>query len=106
MGQGTVIAMLLTLMGFKEYMDRNGKFITEAEADARVEEMKRVRAELIMRMEMDKKHAQEVQHEFEEAHDADVKEGHVHDMPKKKKSVPKVAASSPATTVVASSPAN
>merc|ERR1712150_38278 len=31
-GQFAVISMLLGLMGFKDYMDRNGKFITEAEA--------------------------------------------------------------------------
>jgi phosphoribosylformylglycinamidine (FGAM) synthase PurS component len=94
MGQGTVIAMLLGLMGFKEYMDRNGKFITEAEANARVDEMKRVRAELIYRMELDKKHQQEVAHEIEEAHEQDVKEGQVHDeAPKKKAASPEVVAS-------------
>jgi len=96
MGQGTVIAMLLGLMGFKEYMDRNGKFITEEEADARVDEMKRVRAQLIYRMELDKQYQQELAHEIEAAHDQDVKEGHVHDTPKNKQaSSPELAASSP-----------
>jgi hypothetical protein len=95
MGQGTVIAMLLGLMGFKEYMDSHGKFITEKEADARVEEMKRVRAELIYRMELDKQHQQELAHEMEVAHDQDVKEGRVHDEPKKKQASPELAASSP-----------
>jgi hypothetical protein len=99
MGQGAVIGMLLGLMGFKEYMDRNGKFITETEANARVDEMKRVRAELIYRMELDKQHMHEVEHQIEKAHEQDVKEGHVHDAPKKKAedaaSSPVVAATSP-----------
>lgn len=105
LGQGTVIAMLLTLMGVKQWMDNNGKYITEYEANSRVEEMKRVRAELIHRMELDKKHQQEVAHEIEVAHEQDVKEGHVHEAPKKhaKTPTPEVAASSPAV-VAATSP--
>ena len=78
MGQASVIAMLLTLMGFKEYMDRNGKFITEAEADARVDEMKRVREQLIRRMRAEKEIHEGIQHEIEVAHEEDVKEGNVH----------------------------
>jgi phosphoribosylformylglycinamidine (FGAM) synthase PurS component len=103
MGQGAVIGMLLTLMGFKEYMDRNGKFITETEANARVEEMKQVRAELIYRMELDKQHKHELEHEIEEAHEQDVKEGQAHDATKKKPKTPEIAASSPAV-VTATSP--
>jgi len=38
-GQFTVIALLLTFMGFKTYMDMYGKFITEAEMDLRVKDM-------------------------------------------------------------------
>ena len=38
-GQFAVISMLLSLMGFKEYMDRNGKYITEADVQSRVAEM-------------------------------------------------------------------
>lgn len=54
-GQFSVIIMLLSLMGFKSYMDNSGKFITQAEADNRVEEMKRMREELLRRIEFDKK---------------------------------------------------
>jgi hypothetical protein len=54
-GQFSVIIMLLSLMGFKSYMDNSGKFITQAEADNRVEEMKRMREELLKRIEFDKK---------------------------------------------------
>lgn len=54
-GQFAVITMLLSLMGFKTYMDSHGKYITQYEADARVEDMKRMRVDLLNRIEMDKK---------------------------------------------------
>lgn len=54
-GQFTVITMLLALMGFKTYMDSMGKFITQKEADIRVEEMKRMREDLLKRIAFDKK---------------------------------------------------
>ena len=38
-------------MGFKDYMDRHGKFITQQEANQRVEEMKLIRLELTRRLE-------------------------------------------------------
>lgn len=50
MGQFTVLAFLMTLMGFKEYMDRSGKFITEAEAERRVAEMMEAQRELQFRL--------------------------------------------------------
>lgn len=53
-GQFAVIGMLLSLMGFKSLMDSQGKFITQEEADARVEEMKRMRQELLESIEFDK----------------------------------------------------
>ena len=84
-------------------MDSHGKFITESEANARVDEMKRVRQELIHRMELDKQRTHELEHQIEEAHVQDVKEGTVHDVPKKHKSQPPaVTASSP--VVSATSP--
>jgi hypothetical protein len=43
MGQAATITILLSLMGFKEYMNRHGKYMTEEEAEQRVNEMKRVR---------------------------------------------------------------
>lgn len=84
MGQFTVISMLLTLMGFKEYMDRNGKFITEREANARVEEMQRVRASLMERLARDKQKKEAIDEAIHKAHDQDVKEGHVMKSHKKK----------------------
>ncbi len=53
-GQFTVISMLLALMGFKTYMDNTGKFITQKEADIRVEEMKRMREDLLKRIAFEK----------------------------------------------------
>jgi hypothetical protein len=48
-GQFATISLLLGVMGFKELMDQKGKFITQAEAEARVEEMHNVRAALLQR---------------------------------------------------------
>lgn len=53
-GQFAVISLLLSLMGFKTYMDSTGKFITQAEADQRVEEMRQMREELLKRIEHEK----------------------------------------------------
>lgn len=59
-------------MGFKEYMDSRGKFITQAEADERVQEMQRVRESLLERLDYEnRQHAQ--QHEkLVQAHNEDV----------------------------------
>ena len=47
--------MLLTLMGFKSYMDSWGKFVTETEAENRVAEMERMRRDLVERIAFDRK---------------------------------------------------
>jgi len=54
-GQFAIISMLLTIMGFKSYMDSNGKFITEQDARLRVAEMERMRLELMDRIAFEKK---------------------------------------------------
>lgn len=61
-------------MGFKEYMDQNGKFITEAQADARVEEMKRVRESLLQRLDYEQRQAQKQHDKIVQAHNEDVEE--------------------------------
>lgn len=61
-------------MGFKEYMDNTGKFITEAEADARVEEMRRVRESLLQRLEYESKVAKEQHDKLVKAHNEVVEE--------------------------------
>jgi hypothetical protein len=56
-------------------MDRNGRFITEAERDARIEEMKQVREALLERLEEERQHKLELRAEIEAAHQKDLKEG-------------------------------
>lgn len=72
-GQFAVISMLLTLMGFKEYMDRNGKYITEADVQARVAQMQESRAELLMRLQRDRIEAERIAEKRRVAHEADLK---------------------------------
>lgn len=91
-GQFAVISLLLSVMGFKELMDKNGKFITQADADQRVEEMKEVRMSLMARLEADKLNREEVQDGIKHAHEEDVKEHKVHLKEKKKKQIKQVEA--------------
>lgn len=53
-GQFSVIIMLLSLMGFKGYMDVYGKFVTEMDAQKQVDAIKVARQSLLDRLEMDK----------------------------------------------------
>jgi hypothetical protein len=75
-GQFATLSMLIGVMGFKEYMDRNGKYISQDEADARVYEMERVRRSLQMTLEAERQHAEEVKREIAAAHEQDVQERH------------------------------
>ena len=73
-GQFTVLVFLLSLMGFKEYMDRNGTFITEVEAERRVHEMIEAQKELQYRLAeglVEQEHALEAVHKM---HDMKTKE--------------------------------
>jgi len=45
-GQASVIIFLLSLVGFKTYMDNAGKYITEGEAFRQIEEAERVQQEV------------------------------------------------------------
>ena len=67
-GQFATIALLLSVMGFKEYMDAHGKFITEADAQARVEDMHRIRAELLRRLQYERELQQDAKRVLAEAH--------------------------------------
>eukprot|EP00542_Grammatophora_oceanica_P014954 CAMPEP_0194035446 /NCGR_PEP_ID=MMETSP0009_2-20130614/7872_1 /TAXON_ID=210454 /ORGANISM="Grammatophora oceanica, Strain CCMP 410" /LENGTH=274 /DNA_ID=CAMNT_0038676801 /DNA_START=156 /DNA_END=980 /DNA_ORIENTATION=+ len=75
MGQFSVILGLLSIMGFKAWMDVNGKYITEFEADMRVEEMRRMREGLVARLELGKKEREAQKTLLEEAHIRDVAAG-------------------------------
>jgi len=83
-GQFTVIAMLLSLIGFKSYMDSHGKFITQEDADERVLEMAAVRESLLERLHMEKEHKAAVDERLKKAHEEDVQTGQVHEKKGKK----------------------
>jgi hypothetical protein len=55
-------------------VDQAGKFITEAEADARVEEMKRVRESLLRRLDYENQKAQAQHDKLVQAHNEVVEE--------------------------------
>lgn len=74
-GQFATISLLLSVMGFKEYMDQNGRFITQTEADRRVEEMHRVRSELLNRLEYQNALNDARKAELQHAHEEDVEAG-------------------------------
>lgn len=84
-GQFAVITMLLSLMGFKEYMDRNGRFITEAESETRVMEMRAVREGLVQRLQYEKSQKKIEDDKILQAHEEDVRTGNVHEKKPKKK---------------------
>jgi len=76
-GQFAVITMLLSLMGFKEYMDRSGKFITEGDVQARVAQMQQSRSELLYRLHRDRIDAERLADKRRQALEQDMKMGAV-----------------------------
>lgn len=83
-GQFATISLLLSVMGFKEFMDRNGKFITQAEADQRVADLKEIRTALLDRLAIEKEHRKEIERQLEEAHKQDIKDKKSHHKKDKK----------------------
>lgn len=77
-GQFATLSLLLGVMGFKEFMDSHGRFITQAEADARVEEMKILRQALLLRLNAEKEEREAQHNLLTEAHKQDVREHNVH----------------------------
>lgn len=73
-GQFATLTLLMSVMGFKEYMDKNGKFITQAEAEARVDEMKRVRALLQQRLQVEREFQESAKKEIEKAQQEDLED--------------------------------
>ena len=53
-GQFAVLCTLIGVMSLKEIMDRYGKYVTEDEIDARIEEMESTRTKLMTRAEYQK----------------------------------------------------
>jgi hypothetical protein len=71
-GQFATISLLLSVMGFKDYMDRHGRYITEADAAYRVEEMQQIRHALQSRLEHEKQQRAQRQLLLSQAHEADL----------------------------------
>ena len=61
----------LLCLRFKEYMDRQGKFITQAEADARVAQMQHTRQALLERLEYERQQMQARKARIAAAHEED-----------------------------------
>jgi uncharacterized membrane protein len=74
LGQFTTISLLLAVMGFKEFMDHNGRYISQQQADERIDEMHQVRQQFLNKLEQDKLIAASIKAEMDKAHDEDTKE--------------------------------
>lgn len=72
-GQFATISLLLGVVGFTEFMNKNGKFITQAQADDRVNEMHKVRKALLERLDRQKQLAADLQQGIRQAHVQDLK---------------------------------
>ncbi|KAL7562265.1 hypothetical protein ACA910_004070 [Epithemia clementina (nom. ined.)] len=70
-GQFTTLVLLLSIMGFKDYMNRNGKFITEEEAERRVQEMKLIRQQLSDRLDYEYSVRKDQERSVTQAHEED-----------------------------------
>jgi len=57
-GQFIVLSLLMSIMGFKAYMDQYGNFITQLEADRRAEDMARARREFQESLKLNRERAQ------------------------------------------------
>jgi len=93
-GQFATLSLLLGVMGFKEFMDSNGKFITETEASRRVEGMRQVRQSLIDRLDYEKQQKANTQREIAEAHQKDLKDKQAKKFKKEREGVTAVSISS------------
>jgi hypothetical protein len=66
-GQFSVICTLLGVMGLKEIMDRKGKYVTEADIEARVDEMEATRDKMLERLEYQLEQQEAVQKTHQKA---------------------------------------
>lgn len=94
-GQFATLSLLLGVMGFKEYMDSAGKYITEQEADERVAEMVAVRQSLLQRLEYEQQEAKKQHDKLVQAHRQDVEEKHERAASRHHHHAPAMAAMSP-----------
>lgn len=56
LGQFSVVCTLLGVMGLKDMMDKQGRFITESQVEERVAEMEQTRSRLMDRLEYQANH--------------------------------------------------
>lgn len=63
-GQGLTLFSLLAIMGFKSFMDEKGRYISQDQADQRVEQMKRVRQLMNEQLEREEEHQRELKREI------------------------------------------
>lgn len=56
LGQFSVVCTLLGVMGLKDMMDKQGRFITETQVEERVNEMEATRRQLLERLEYQANH--------------------------------------------------
>lgn len=66
-GQFTTIGLLLSIMGFKSYVDSQGKFMSQDEHDARIRDMQQVREEMMARLDAEEEHQHEMQRAVDDA---------------------------------------
>jgi hypothetical protein len=73
-GQFATVSLMLGIMGFKEFMDRNGRFISRQQAQERVEEMQGMRLQLLQTLERERQDAAQRKQALADAHEQDVQE--------------------------------
>ena len=85
-GQFATLSLLLGVMGFREWMEAQGRYTPRSEIDARVEQMKIVREAMMNRLNEEKREREAQNNLLAEAHAQDVKDHNVHTKKQHKKS--------------------
>merc|ERR1712048_328995 len=70
-GQFATLSLLVSIMGFKDYMDTNGKYVTQAEVDLRAQEMYEMRQQLQRKLQYKNQQNLKNQEELRIAHEQD-----------------------------------
>lgn len=73
LGQFTTLTLFLSIMGFRDYMQRHGTFITELEAFRREEEMQQIRQQVLERLDYEHFLKEGQEREFRAAQEEDRK---------------------------------
>lgn len=70
-GQFFTVSLFLSIMGIHQWMDQHGRFISQQEADERVEEMVRVRQSMHDRLQVEQQRQMEMEELIRQAHEED-----------------------------------